>query len=112
MPNLPLPKNGTACRLVGAFTHNQELKPCRNDYIEMVPIMDVFCDELVDIERLGPCSRLTFTLPQKIDHGPEDRPVHVVARLIIPTENLPMVAQAMLRAPEANTVPPSAEVLH
>ena len=52
--------------------------------------------ELSELERVGPLTRLTFTIPQTIDGKPHRA---VVARLLVPTDNLPAMAIAMREAP-------------
>lgn len=64
--------------------------------VEDCVIPDIFCAELVRIDRIGPCCRLTFAVPQRKEeeHGSEVRAI--VARLIVPYEELQAMARDLL----------------
>jgi hypothetical protein len=66
-----------------------------SDVIETVAIPDVFCLDLARTERLGPCTRLVFT----IDEAGFGEPWRaVVAKIIVPTESLRAIASAIMAA--------------
>jgi hypothetical protein len=68
------------------------------DILEYNSVNDVFVEELAAIENLGPCRRLIFTTRRHIEYG-EGNKLHrvVVAKLILPVENLPELAQVILQ---------------
>lgn len=65
--------------------------------IETVAIPDAFCTALVRVERIGPCRRLVFTVPD--DSAPESPLRVITAKLIIPAEALPVIAAQLLEVP-------------
>jgi hypothetical protein len=74
--------------------------------VESCPISDVFCEELVDIERLGPCVRLTFAVQSKVTFDEPPAVRAVVAKLILPAAALAEIAAALLAGKiEAKTAP-------
>jgi hypothetical protein len=66
------------------------------DIIEPAPILDIFAQDMPRMERLGPCTRLIFTVKYTSAYNEGERVV--VAKLIIPTENLCAIASALLAA--------------
>jgi hypothetical protein len=59
-------------------------------------IPDSFCTDLTRIERIGPCVRLTFTVPQGASFGSARTENHVIAKLVLPADALPRIARALL----------------
>jgi hypothetical protein len=55
-------------------------------------ITDVFCMELGRVERLGPCTRLTFCV---WEHNSDEPDRMVTAKLILPTEALAGIIQQL-----------------
>jgi hypothetical protein len=74
--------------------------------VESYPISDVFCEELVDIERLGPCVRLTFAVQSKVTYDEPAVVRAVVVKLVLPAAALAEMAAACLAGKfEAKTAP-------
>ena len=77
---------------------NSESKPTTKAVAPVVEnslVADVFCAELVRTERIGPCCRLTFATPQcSGGNGTVIRAI--VARLIVPAEELQVIARDLL----------------
>jgi hypothetical protein len=59
---------------------------------------DVFCNDLAKVERIGPVTRLTFTVPQECGNEVVNA---VVAKLVIPTECLLNVVSAISNVSKA-----------
>lgn len=60
-------------------------------------VADQFVAVLARIETLGSVSRLIFAVPQSVLHGDAvAAEMIVVARLIVPTEALPQIAQMLV----------------
>jgi hypothetical protein len=62
---------------------------------EMVAIQEVTCMECSRVECIGPLTRLTFTIPARIDPPPAKQYRVVVAKLLVPTEMVPAIATQM-----------------
>jgi hypothetical protein len=75
------------------------------EVIEPVPIDDVFCTDLVRVERIGPCLRLSFATPQKGFGIGEDAASYkvIVARLVVPEGDTTTVARMLLEGPPQET---------
>jgi hypothetical protein len=80
------------------------------EIIETAVIDDVFCMECAKVERLGPCLRLIFAVPHTETFGPGYR--IVVARLVIPEEEIAAVAAALLARPAQKVDPASLGKAH
>lgn len=65
--------------------------------IEPFALQDVFCTALVRIERIGPCRRLVFAVPDDI--APDCRQMTVTAKLMLPAEVLAEIAAQLLDVP-------------
>jgi hypothetical protein len=57
-------------------------------------IQDTFCEALVRIERIGSCRRLVFVVTDNSD--PERSMRAVVAKLVLPAEQMAELAQAIV----------------
>jgi hypothetical protein len=79
---------------VQSSTHKERCNV--SDIIEPAPILDIFAQDMPRMERLGPCTRLIFTVKYNSAYNEGERVV--VAKLIIPTENLRAIASALLAA--------------
>lgn len=54
---------------------------------EPYPIADTFCSEVVSVQRIGPCVRLVFAVPQEMwSDGDACAQRAIVAKLVLPAE--------------------------
>jgi hypothetical protein len=71
---------------------------------EPVPIQDIFCSELVKVEKIGPCVRLVFAVEQTLYCGVESMQsvveLTIIAKLVIPAELTQALIEG-LAAPQA-----------
>jgi hypothetical protein len=66
------------------------------DLIDTVGTLEVFCEALARVERIGPNRRLVFTVtqPDHYNHGSKERVA--VIKLVLPAEASIFVAQMLL----------------
>ena len=76
------------------------------ELLESTYVADVFADRLAKVERIGPCVRLIFAVPDSICGS---RQISVVARLVLPVDCLADVAQ-LLAATFAERMTPQPNV--
>lgn len=62
-------------------------------FIDFGTTQEYTVTECNEVERIGPLTRLTFTIPARIDQ--QHRRI-VVAKLLIPTEMIPAIAAQMV----------------
>ncbi len=84
-----------------------------SNLIEPFCVPDVYCTELAKAERIGPCVRLVFTVPQSSVYGDSNRTEQaVVAKLVIPATALQSIAELLISdISELRPMPESARVL-
>ncbi len=65
--------------------------------VETIALPDAFCTALARVERVGPCRRLVFTVP---DDSAPGSPLRVItAKLMLPAEALAEIAAQLLDVP-------------
>jgi hypothetical protein len=69
---------------------------------EPCSIADIFCTDLVKVEKLGPCARLTFGVRQSRSdgHGGLELEYQVVAKIIIPGDMLVTIGVDLVQRPD------------
>lgn len=77
-------------------------RPMFENIVEPHSIIDVFATDLVKVEKLGPCCRLTFAVRQSTDDGRGGLQLEyqVVERLIIPADMLVTIGVQLVQRPD------------
>jgi hypothetical protein len=60
-----------------------------NPIIDLLPVQDITVTECSRVERIGPLTRLVFTIQEQVDDRPCRR---VVSKLLMPTEMVAAIA--------------------
>jgi hypothetical protein len=97
-------------RDAGASLMNE--RPSLENIVEAYNVGDTFATDIVKVEKLGPCVRITFAVKQWVHDGRAGPSVttleyHVVDKLIVPSEML--VAMASILAQGDQTLEPVAQ---
>jgi hypothetical protein len=69
-------------------------------FIEWAAVQEVTATELSAVERIGPLTRLIFTIPVRLDPGRDRQSRVVVAKLLLPTEMIPAIIAQMTASVE------------
>lgn len=65
---------------------------------EPCPIQDTFCTTLVRVERLGPCLRLVFAVPDSAPLAGDPMMV-VIGKIVVPADQIAAIAAKLLDVP-------------
>jgi hypothetical protein len=87
-------------------------RPSFENIVESYGVSDTFVTDIVKVEKLGPCVRITFAVRQSAHDGRSGSSqtvleYHIVDKLIVPTEML--VAMATILAQGDQTLEPVAQ---
>lgn len=82
--------------------------PTTENVIEPAIIQDVFCTDLVKVERLGPCARLTFATKQSTTEMESGVEYVVVARIVLPADMLATLGATLGARPDLQSKEPPA----
>ena len=77
--------------------------------VEIEPVADVFCQELACIDHMGGAVRLTFTVTRDYEGGAVK---HIVGRLVVPADELPKMALALVGRSEAEMAVNISPLMH